>query len=145
MENCKIQKEQLASSLWIEEGDCTEFTVTRVPSLSFKNYLAKICGADETYGLSRSFCRPDKVELAWNSVIYHYPLLSDGVYETSVKYFEKDSTTPVFVDRNIVILYRGDWEVFPFAPFPKDLLLQYVKEIRRGTFDWFAMPESLVG
>lgn len=139
-ESYPFQKELLENDLYIEEDDYTEFTVTKLRSFSFKKYLAKICGEDETYGFSRKFFRFFEVEGGCRSVRYHYPLLSDGVYETSVKYFAEDKKKPVFIDRKLTIVHQGVWEEYPFGQLSKEVILRCVDRLRRGTFDWDAEP-----
>lgn len=115
--------------------DTCEFNVLRHRHFKFRKYMARICGSDPVYGLRRSFLRYTEKYVSYEYVYYNYGKLSDGVYETSVKYYDKkDETFPVCVVKKYMILYGEDYWNFTDKELDRKTILRMVEDIKSRCF-----------
>ena len=127
----------------LEFYDEGEFTVKRIRDMRYRKYLARICGEDPVFGFRRKFLRYRSADIGSRNARYLYGDLPEGVYETSVRYYRPDEKKPVSVDRKICLLYNGDFYNYPYEALDRRTVLEYVDDIRDGTFNICNAADSL--
>ena len=124
--------------------DSGELNVLKLNGKTFKKYVARIVGKHTVYGLDRRFLQYDKVINGWGCVYYQYKNLHDGVYETSVKYFEKNDLKPVLIDRKICVVVAGDCFNYRYGVLDRKTILRLTREIQEGLFSPNALPADFM-
>ena len=121
-----------------------EFNVLKIRGRTFKKYLARIVGEHEVFGLDRRFLSYDRTANGWESVHYTYEDICDGVYETSVRYFEKGNLEPLLIDRKICVVVDGDTFNYRYGVLDRKTILRLVKLIQDGSFSVEHLPAGFL-
>lgn len=126
----------------LEIYDSCEFSIRSLKNTRFKKYLAKISGEDPFFGLARHFLSYQSVTRGGGNVRYKYGKVPDGVYETSVKYFDKDSNQPFITDRKLCLIWDGSCFNYNYSRFNKQEILGFVDAFASGGFHCSMLPDD---